>query len=90
METIAMGLRPSPYCEVQIMAWLDETFFGDHLDQDNVLWDVVELNLLGMPSYSPSKTWVYKKRSSDGIIAADVLTYSDDSHPTWPSEEECW
>jgi hypothetical protein len=88
---IAMGLRPSPYCAVQIMAWLDETVFGDHLDQDNMFrWDVVELNLPGMPSYSPSKSWVYKKRSSGGIIAADVLTYIDDARPTGPSEEECW
>jgi hypothetical protein len=88
---IAMGLRPSPYFAVQIMVWLDETVFGDHLDQDNVFrWDVVELNLPGMPSYSPSKPWVYKKQSSDGRIAADVLTYIDDSRPNGPSEEECW
>jgi hypothetical protein len=29
---IAMGIRPSPYRAVHIMAWLDETVFGDHLD----------------------------------------------------------
>jgi hypothetical protein len=59
---IAMGLRPSPYCAVQIMAFLDENVFGDHLDQGNVFrWDVVELNLLGMPSYSPSKPWVLQE-----------------------------
>jgi hypothetical protein len=53
---IAMGIRPSPFCAVHIMAWLDETVFGDHLDQDNVFrWDVVELNLPGMPRYSPAK-----------------------------------
>jgi hypothetical protein len=58
-KRIAMGLRPSPYCAVQIMAWLDENVFGDHLDQDNVFrWDVVELNFPGMPSYSPSNPWV--------------------------------
>jgi hypothetical protein len=69
---IAMGLRPSPYYAVQIMAWLDETVFGYHLDQDNVFrWGVVELNLMGMPSYSTSKPWVYKNRSSDGRIATD-------------------
>jgi hypothetical protein len=72
------------------MAWLDETVFGDHLDQDHVSrWHVVELNLPGMPSYSPSKPWVYKKRSSGGRIADDVLTYIDDACPTGPSEEEC-
>jgi hypothetical protein len=88
---IAMGLRPSPFCAVQIMDWLDETVFGEHLDQDNVfLWDVVELNLPGMAQYSPAKPWVYKKRSSDGRIAADILTYIDDARPTGPSEEECW
>jgi hypothetical protein len=73
------------------MAWLDETVFGEHLDQDNVFrWDVVELNLPVMSQYSPAKPWVYKKRSSDGRIAADVLTYIDDARPTGPSEEECW
>jgi hypothetical protein len=64
-----MGLRPSRYCAVQIMAWLDENVFGDHLDQDNqdnvFRRDVIEPNLPGMPSYSPSKPWVYKKRSRD-------------------------
>jgi hypothetical protein len=87
---IVMGLRPSPYLAVHIMAWMDETVFGGHLDQDIVFrWDVVELNFPGMPSYSPSKPWFYKKRSSDGRIAADVLTYIDDARPTGPSEEEC-
>jgi hypothetical protein len=47
---IAMGLRPSHFCAAQIMVWLDETVFGEHLDKDNVFrWDVVELNLPGMP-----------------------------------------
>jgi hypothetical protein len=88
---IVMGLRPSPYCAVQIMAWLDDTVFCDHLNKDNVCrWEVIELNLPGMPIYSPSKPWVYKKRSSDGRIAADVLTYIDDARPNGPSEEECW
>jgi hypothetical protein len=88
---IAMGIRPSPFCAVQIMAWLDETIFGEHLDKYNVFrWDEVELNLPGMAQYIPAKSWVYKKRSSDGRIAADVLTYIDDACPTVPSEEECW
>jgi hypothetical protein len=87
---IAMGLRPSPFCAVQIMAWLDETVFGEHLDQDNVFrWDVVELSFPGMPQYSSAKPGVYKKRSSNGMIAADVLTYIDDARPTGPIEEEC-
>jgi hypothetical protein len=77
---IAMGLRSSPFCAVQSMAWLDETVFGEHLDQDNVFrWDVVELNLPGVAPYSHAKPWVYKKRSSNGRIAADVLTYIDDA-----------
>jgi hypothetical protein len=88
---IAMGLRPSPDGAVYIMAWMDETVFGDHLDQDNVFWwDVVELKLPGMPSYSTSTPWAYKKLSSDGKIAADVLTYIDDARPTGPSKGECW
>jgi hypothetical protein len=85
---IAMGLRSYHFCAVHIMAWLDETIFGEHLDQNNVFrWDVVELNLPGMPRYSLAKPWVYKKRSSDGRIAAGVLTYINDSRPTGPSEE---
>jgi hypothetical protein len=88
LNRIAMGLRPSPYFAIHIMAWLDETVFGDHLDQDNVFrWDVVERSLPGMPIYSPSKPWVYKKLSSDGRIAADIMTYIDDARPTGPSEE---
>jgi hypothetical protein len=53
-------------------------------------WDVVELNLPGMPSYSPSNPWVYNNQSSYERIDADVLTYIDDARPTGPSEEECW
>jgi hypothetical protein len=90
-KRITMGLMPSPFCAVRIMAWLDETVFGGHLDQDNVFrWDMVELNLPGMRSYITSKHWVYKKRSNDERIAADVLTYIDYARPTGPSEEECW
>jgi hypothetical protein len=90
-NSIDMGLRPSSFCAVQIMDWLDETVFGEDLDQDNVFrWDVVELNLPGMPQYSPAKPWVYKKRSRDKSIAEDVLTYIDDALPTGPNEEKCW
>jgi hypothetical protein len=43
-NSIAIELHPSPFCAVQIMDWLDETVFGEHLDQDNVFWwDVMEL-----------------------------------------------
>jgi hypothetical protein len=85
-----MGLRPSPFRAVQIIPWLDDTFFEGHLDQYNVFcWDVVKLNLPGMPSYFPSKHWVYKKRSGDGIIEADEVTYINDARPTRPSKEEC-
>jgi hypothetical protein len=52
--------------------------------------DVVDLNLAGMAQYSPVKPWAYKKRSSDGRISADVLTYIDGARPTGPIEEECW
>jgi hypothetical protein len=81
-----MGLRPSPYFAFQIVAWLDETVFGDHLDQDNVF----RLDLLRMSIYSPSKPLIKNNRSRNGRIAADFLTYIDDARPTGPSEEECW
>ena len=87
----AMGLRPSPYCAVQTLAWLEETIMGDPNDQSNVFrYDKVELNLPGALGYDPSMPWIYKLRLSDGRIAADLLVFVDDARPTGPSEEECW
>jgi hypothetical protein len=87
----AMGLRPSPFCAVQTLAWLEEVIQGDPKDPDNVFrYDKVELNLPGSKDYNPSMPWVHKLRLSDGRIAADLLIFVDDARPTGPSEEECW
>jgi hypothetical protein len=87
----AMGLRPSPFCAVQTLAWLEEVIGGDPRDPKNVFrYDKIELNLPGSESYNPSMPWVYKLRLSDGKIAADLLIFVDDARPTGPTEEECW
>jgi hypothetical protein len=87
----AMGLRPSPYCAVQTLAWLEEVIEGDPNDPENVFrYDKVELNLPGAADYDPCMPWVYKLRLSDGRIAADLLIFVDDGRPTGPTEEECW
>jgi hypothetical protein len=86
-----MGLRPSPFCAVQTLAWLEEVIGGDPKDPSNVFrYDKVELNLLGSENYNPSMPWVHKIRLRDGKIAADLLIFVDDARPTGPSEEECW
>ncbi len=86
----AMGLRPSPYCAVQTLAWLEEVIGGDPRDPSNVFrYDKVELNLPGSADYDPSMPWVYKLRLDDGKIAADLLIFVDDARPTGPTAEEC-
>jgi hypothetical protein len=65
------------------MVWLD----GEHLDPANMLrWDVIGLNLRGIPAYRHSKPWVYKKRVENGRIAMGVLMHIEDDRPTGPSE----
>lgn len=74
-----MGFKPSPYCLIQGMVFVDEFIRGDPSDEENDFrWDTVLLNLSGSESYDPSKPWVSKRRFSGGKIAADFITYVDD------------
>jgi hypothetical protein len=85
---IAMGLQPSPFIAVQIMAWLDEIIFGDPSDKGNNVFtlDIIKLNLPGRLDYDPSMQWAYTLRLNDGKIAAYFLLYIDDARPTGPTE----
>ena len=84
-------LRPSSYCAVQTLAWLEEVIGGDPKDSSNVFhYDRLEMNLPGSAEYNPSMPWVHKVRLDDGRIAADLLIFVDDARPTGPTEEECW
>jgi hypothetical protein len=90
-QRAAMGLKSSPYQAVQAMGVAEEFIRGDRLDPDNVFrWDKVVLNLPGSNDYDVSKPWVYKMRSDDGRIAADLFVFVDDLRPTGPSKREAW
>lgn len=85
-----MGLSPSPYLAVQQMLWGEELMFGDRKNPNNPFrWDRVVLNLPGMDSYDPSKTWVAKIRA-DGTMASDMFLYIDDVRTTGRNSDECW
>jgi hypothetical protein len=82
-----MGLRPSPFIAVQIMAWLWKIIFGDPREKGNVFtWDIIKLNLPGRLDYGPSVPWEYKLRLNDGKIVAYFLFYIDDARPTGHTE----
>ena len=48
-------------------------------------WTRIELNLPGDPSYDPGRPRVMKQRS-DGLLAADVVTFYDDGRVFGPTE----
>jgi hypothetical protein len=90
-QRAAMGLRSSPYQAVQAMGVAEEFIRGDRMDPTNIFrWDEVVLNLPGSDDYDASKPWVYKVRSNDGRIAADLFIFVDDLRPTGPSKREAW
>jgi hypothetical protein len=65
----AMGLRTSPYQAIQAMMWAKEVILGDRHDPNNVFqWQRLVLNLPGMPTYDPSRSWICKVRE-DGTLA---------------------
>jgi hypothetical protein len=83
----AMGLCPSPYVSVRGVLWLKEESHGNRTaEQSNVFrWEKVELNLPGSLLYSPVRPWVSKRRK-DGTLAADSVSFVDDTCPTGPTE----
>ena len=85
-----MGLTSSPYQAVQGMLVVKEVILGNRRDSENVFrWDEVRMNLLGSETYDPTLPWVWKIRSEDGKIAADLFIYVDDVRLTGSSAEEC-
>ena len=86
----AMGLRTSPYQAIQAMMWAKEVIMGDRHDPNNVFrWQRLVLNLPGMPTYDPSRSWICKVRE-DGTLACDLFTYCDDNRITAPNAFEAW
>jgi hypothetical protein len=90
-QRAAMGLTSSPYQACQAMGVAEEVIRGDRSDPKNVFrWDKVVLNLPGSDKYEPSKPWIYKVRSEDGRIAADIFIFVDDLRPTGPTRKDAW
>jgi hypothetical protein len=86
-----MGFKPSPYKAGQGMLMAEDFIRGDPLDLNNIFhYDCVVLNHPGLPSYTPSKPWVYKLRSIDGNIANDFFIYVDDVRSSGFSVDNCW
>ena len=71
-----MGLKSSPYQACQAMMVVEEVIKGNPRDESNPFrWDQVVCNLPGSEDYDPTKSWVYKIRTSDGKIACDIYIY---------------
>jgi hypothetical protein len=86
-----MGLKSSPYQACQAMGFAEEVIRGSRRETNNVFrWDRVRMNLPGSDEYDPSLPWVSKVRKCDGRIAADVVTFVDDSPPLGPTKEDAW
>ena len=82
-----MGFRPSPYAATQGSAIAEEFIRGDSLDPSNLLyWDQVLLNLPGQEDHNPDVAQVCKCNSKLGRVAADLVTYFDDTRGTAPTE----
>jgi hypothetical protein len=87
----AMGLTGSPYQAVQTATRGKQVILGDRKDRSNPFrWDTVELNLPGSVAYNPTLPWIFKRRTEDNRIAADLHTYIDDNRVTANDEGEAW
>ncbi|KAL7451691.1 hypothetical protein ACHAXS_000255, partial [Conticribra weissflogii] len=85
-----MGFAPSPYNSVKMALVAEEVICGDRHDLSNPFhWNKVEVNLPGMVTYNPSRSWCAKIRT-DGRLACDLFTFIDDERITGPSEELTW
>lgn len=72
------------------MLMAEEMIRGDPLDCENIFhFDMVKLNLPGMPEYTPSKSWVYKCRSRDNQVASNFFVCVDNVRTTGFSLESC-
>jgi len=81
-ERMLMGFGPSPYFVTKDMIAIVEAVRGLKSDIENIFrWLEVALNLPGMMSYDPSRSWVYRVRE-DGSLSADIFWYINDVRPT--------
>jgi hypothetical protein len=93
-----MGFAASPYNSVKMALVAKEVCQGDHKEQGIGLdgnklnlfqWERIELNLPGLETYGPCKSWISKVRS-DRRVACNIFTYVDDECVTGPDEELTW
>jgi hypothetical protein len=77
-----MGFRPSPYNSIRLSLVIEEVIRGDRHDPLNPFqWQSVMLNLPGEATYSPSCSWLTKRRA-DNSLASDFVTFVDDQRVT--------
>jgi hypothetical protein len=82
-----MGFKSSPYNSVRMYLIAEEVIRGDRHDQRNAFqWDSLMLNLPGDPSYSPTESWISKRRA-DNSRASDFVCFVDDQRITGEGEE---
>ena len=73
-----MGFRSSPYNSVKMYLIAEEVIRGDRADERNPFrWHHVDLNLPGSKDYTPSKSWISKRRKDDSL-ASDIVVFVDD------------
>jgi hypothetical protein len=73
-----MGLRDSPYRNLQWQVRLKLEVYGDRRAPSNPFhWDRVEFNLPGSKGYWSYLPWIMKIRA-DGFLAAEIFVYVDD------------
>ena len=77
-----MGFKASPYNSVRMYLIAVEVIRGDQRDQGNAFqWDSLMLNLPGDPGYSPSQSWISKRRA-DNSRASDFVCFVDNQRIT--------
>jgi hypothetical protein len=85
-----MGFTFSPFQSIQGVLWAEEVILGDRYAASNPFrFELVKLNLPGMPDYEPSVPWVCKLRANGGL-ASELLIYVDDLRVIAQTARECW
>ena len=60
-KLMMMGYSASPYFVTKYMMMIEKLVRGNRLDPSNVFrWELVKLNLPGIPFYNPKHPLVYK------------------------------
>jgi hypothetical protein len=93
-----MGFAASPYNSIRMALVAEEICQGDRHEEgfgidgqelNPFQWSKVKLNLPGMRSYDPCKSWISKLRT-DGRVACNLFTFVDDERVTGPTDELTW